>query len=469
MEKNNENVTSNLLEIFVKRDGVRLEDIYGRAIAILGVRGSGKTNTAAVFVEELLSKGVPVIVLDIDGEYWTLRESYDVLILSADEKADIQLNIDNNEQASRLAEALLDTYVPAVIDLSEFIIDEYSKYLVAFLEELWRSSKLYRRPLFLVVEEAHEFIPQGYSSPVKNVLVRIALRGRKRGLGLIMVSQRSAKVEKDVLSQAEYYVLHKIVHPADLRVYKELLPLSPREIENIVPKLGVGEALFYDGLSVRRVKVRKRKTFHVGYTPKAYSKISFRLRSIDKSLLERILSVIEPQMSIVQSPNDRPSGRDTAGDIVFTIAENETNKFKCKEEDNFLSSQEVLKTMVRLIAILARTAPSTIAHVYVLAKEKRWLSYSKLRELSDFRTINTREFRRLERLGVLELERRGKEMFVRQCFLADNSAMDRVVIAAIKLLYDERVRPLVERKKRQTIDKSSSLMISGLGDVTSAV
>ena len=469
MEKSSNNTTSNILEIFVDHDGIRLEDIYGKAIAVLGVRGSGKTNTAAVFVEELLSKGIPVIVLDIDGEYWTLRESYDVLIVSADEKADIQLDISDSEQAFRLAKALFDTYIPAVIDLSEFIIDEYSGYLVAFLEEVWRSSKLYRHPLFLLIEEAHEFIPQGYSSPVKNVLVRIALRGRKRGLGLIMVSQRSAKVDKDVLSQAEYYVLHKVMHPADLRVYKELLPLNPREIESVIPKLGVGEALFYDGLGVRKVKVRKRRTFHIGYTPKTYSKMSFRLRSIDRSLLERILSIIELQTNATRSANDEPSLQDTVKDSVSATVEDRTSGFEHEKEAAFIPSLRALETVVRLVSILARAAPSTIAHVYVLAREQRWLSYSELRGLSGFRAVNTREFRRLKRLGILELERHGREMFVRQRFLTGDSIIDIVVLEALRVLYNKRVRPLLERKKRQATSESGLPMASDLGDVMGAV
>ena len=35
--------------------------------AILGVRGSGKSNTASALVEELLDKGVPIVVVDIEG------------------------------------------------------------------------------------------------------------------------------------------------------------------------------------------------------------------------------------------------------------------------------------------------------------------------------------------------------------------------------------------------------------------
>lgn len=470
--KSNSSPTSDsILEVFVGGEGVRLDDIYGKAIAILGVRGSGKTNTAAVFVEELLAKGVPVIVLDIDGEYWTLRESYDILIVSADERADIPLNIGDNLQAEKLARALLSTYIPAVIDLSEFIVNEYSNYLVGFLGEIWRSSKLYRRPLFVVVEEAHEFIPQGYSTPVKNLLVRIALRGRKRGLGLIMVSQRSAKVDKDVLSQAEYYVLHKVMHPADLRVYKDLLPLNPREIEAIVPKLGVGEALFYDGSTVKEVRVRKRRTFHMGFTPKTSTKTSFRLRSIDRALLDRVLSIIGSQTSKSLTGSSGPDRRDSPIGGASAGRGSGAVGPRRGEDSLYTAIHRALEVIVEIVSVLARMSPSTVTHVYVLARERGWLSYSELREASGFKAVNARELRRLERLGIIELERHGREMFVRQSFLTGDSSIDRAIVEALRLLYDERARPLLERVRRQAAsnDKGGPSKPRRLGSVVDAL
>ena len=385
--KENRSFNKTKLNIFINDDGLPLNRIVGKAVAILGVRGSGKTNTSAVLVEELLLKGVPSIILDVDGEYWTLREKYDILLVSSDKgKADININIKNKNQAIKLAKALLEAYVPAVIDLSEYIIDEYSEYLVAFLEEIWKVSKLYRKPLFLVLEEAHEFIPQGSSTTTKPILVRIALRGRKRGLGLIMVSQRSAKVDKDVLTQAEYYILHKVIHPADLRVYKELLPLDPKEVEAIVPRLEVGEALFYDGLNIKKVRIRKRYTYHVGYTPITSSERSFQLRKIDKSILDHVLSLID-----IKSNNlvdfENINNKDILKKENKLIDKNGLMN-KCIREDACLRA---LDNIVNLIYIFSHFPRSVIAQMYILAKENRWLSYSELKELSGFKTINSKK------------------------------------------------------------------------------
>jgi sulfhydrogenase subunit alpha len=44
--------------------------------------------------------------------------------------------------------------------------------------------------------------------------------GERRGLGAIVVSQRSAKVEKDVLSQAGMLFLHRVVHEVDLDIFE---------------------------------------------------------------------------------------------------------------------------------------------------------------------------------------------------------------------------------------------------------
>ena len=444
-----------VLKVFDK-GGIRLEDIYGKAIAILGVRGSGKTNTAAVFVEELLSKGIPVIIFDIDGEYWTLREVYDVLIISSDEKADISLEISNIDQAIRLARALLDTYIPAVIDLSDFIIDDYKVYLNTFLEEIWRVSRVYKRPLFLIIEEAHEFIPQGHSNPLKSILVRIALRGRKRGLSLIMVSQRSAKVDKDVLSQAEYYILHKVIHPADMRVYKELLPMGPKELEIIVPKLEVGEAIFYDGFEAIKVKIRKRHTFHVGYTPKKYSDKNYRLKSIDKSILERVLLAIEsPSISMRSSYNvGKISSQNTSIKGGSLDSKGNVKEIIINNMEHSLDSSKVLETIIELVTILTNVSPSTIAHLYILALKRKWMSYSDLKLLSGFKTINTREFKRLNRLGIIELKKHGRRKIVRQHFLTNIDGTNEIILKVLSLVYKKRVLPIIEHRKKVGSNKN---------------
>jgi DNA helicase HerA-like ATPase len=50
----------------------------------LGKSGSGKSNSASVVVEELLDDGYPVLIVDVDREYFGLKEEYELLHLGAD-------------------------------------------------------------------------------------------------------------------------------------------------------------------------------------------------------------------------------------------------------------------------------------------------------------------------------------------------------------------------------------------------
>ncbi|MCY0874003.1 MAG: ATP-binding protein [Acidianus infernus] len=143
-----------------------------------------------------------------------------------------------------------------IIDMNEWN-DEAFNFLFKFLDSFWNLSKVYRTNVFLVLEEAHEFIPQGERTKISEEITRFALRGRKRGIGMIMISQRSARVNKDVLTQSEVYFLHKVVHPVDLKVYREILPLKTKEVADVVKSLDVGEALLYMNGRVEKVRIKK--------------------------------------------------------------------------------------------------------------------------------------------------------------------------------------------------------------------
>lgn len=45
-------------------------DAVTETFAILGIRGSGKTNTAGVIAEELLANGQQVVVVDPTDSWW---------------------------------------------------------------------------------------------------------------------------------------------------------------------------------------------------------------------------------------------------------------------------------------------------------------------------------------------------------------------------------------------------------------
>ncbi|MBU0595218.1 ATP-binding protein [Candidatus Bipolaricaulota bacterium] len=262
-----------------------LEAVIGQCIAILGIRGSGKSNTAGVIIEELLDNSYPMTIVDIEGEYFGLKEKYEVLVVGTGEGVDIEIDA---SCAGEIAQVSIEQNVPVVLDLSGFLSDERSELLKVYLSSLWNIAGTLRRPYIIGIEEAHEFIPQGTKSELKELIARIALRGRKRGLGAIIVSQRSAKVDKDVLSQAGMLLLHRVVHEVDMRVYGELLPWRKSEVKEIISSLETGDCIYLNGETILPIYVRERRTFHAGFTPSLEAVKAPELRSVSASIIEAI-------------------------------------------------------------------------------------------------------------------------------------------------------------------------------------
>ncbi|MGC9529707.1 MAG: ATP-binding protein [Candidatus Bipolaricaulaceae bacterium] len=262
-----------------------LAEVIGQCVAILGIRGSGKSNTAGVIFEELLTARYPLSIVDIDGEYFGLKEKYELLVVGAGENVDIEVDA---AAAGGVAELSLREGVPVVLDVSDMLVDERELFVLEYLTRIWSLAGKLRKPYMIGIEECHEFIPQGVRTDLKEVISRIALRGRKRGLGAVIISQRSAKVEKDVLTQAGMLFLHRVVHEVDMRVYGELLPWPRGEAKEQVTSLGVGECIFMSGQEVRKVRIRPRETFHGGFTPSFQPVETPKLRQVRGEILAAI-------------------------------------------------------------------------------------------------------------------------------------------------------------------------------------
>jgi len=135
-----------------------LEEIIGQCIGILGIRGSGKSNTAGVIFEELLRNNYPLSIVDIDGEYFGLKERYEVLVVGHGEGVEIEVDADCAEEIAQIS---MEKNIPVVLDLSGFLSEERTEFLKEYLTALWDLAGKLRRPYIVGIEEAHEFIPQG--------------------------------------------------------------------------------------------------------------------------------------------------------------------------------------------------------------------------------------------------------------------------------------------------------------------
>ena len=122
-------------------------------------------------------------------------------------------------------------------------------------------------PFFLVLEEAHNYCPErsfGEAASSK-VLRTIASEGRKFGLGLCVISQRPARVDKSILSQCTTQLVLKITNPHDLKAVSNSVEGLTSETEQEIRNLPIGTALVTGIVDLPLITtIRPRRTRHGG-------------------------------------------------------------------------------------------------------------------------------------------------------------------------------------------------------------
>ncbi len=120
----------------------------------------------------------------------------------------------------------------------------------------------------LVLEEAHNFCPEkGFERTVSSDILRtIASEGRKFGLGLMVISQRPARVDKNILSQCNTQIIMKVTNPNDLKAISKGLEGISSDVEEDIKGLSPGVAMIVSTYIERPilVDIRTRKSKHGG-------------------------------------------------------------------------------------------------------------------------------------------------------------------------------------------------------------
>ena len=254
--------------------------------AILAKKSSGKTYLGMVLVEEFLKVGrVPVVVVDPTG-VWApgLRATadgqpspYPILTIGGN-YGDLPLT--DGAYQGKLVAAVVDRVRPhsVILDVSNLTVARQHEVVADFGEGLFATAL--RSPILLVVDEADEFAPQVLTTSAHqkrslDVLDRIIRRGRTKGLGSVLITQRAAVLNKNVLSQVDTLFLLCMLAPSDLESVSDWLrhvvPVGQRvECLGQLPSLQPGEAFYLRaGASTqfRKFVVRRRDTFDSSYTP----------------------------------------------------------------------------------------------------------------------------------------------------------------------------------------------------------
>ncbi len=123
-------------------------------------------------------------------------------------------------------------------------------------------------PLLVLLEEAHSFAPErSFGVTAASRIVRtIASEGRKFGMGLCVVSQRPARIDKSVLSQCNTQIILKVTNPNDLRAISQSIEGFSQGLEEEIMQLQPGVALVV-GEAVEQpifVDIRVKRSRHGG-------------------------------------------------------------------------------------------------------------------------------------------------------------------------------------------------------------
>lgn len=247
--------------------------------AVLAKSNGGKTYLTLKMEEQLCDLGAFFVTLDPVGKHWALRAGKDgspeggksdVWVLGG-LHGDVPLE---PKSGSLIADTVLDHPGRYVLDVSTFDSDsEQDEFARDFARRLFRrKAKSPGFPLLLILEEAESFIPQmprPNQTQMLGAFGRIARQGRNHGLGLWMVSQRAAALNKGVLSQADVLIAKEMSHKRDRDAVDEWVRANgtPEEREVLMASLAslrVEEAWVWSPTWLRcfeRTTVLPRVTF----------------------------------------------------------------------------------------------------------------------------------------------------------------------------------------------------------------
>ncbi len=396
-----------------------LNKVLSMHLAVLAKSGSGKSYAVGALLEEIISRKIPVLVIDPHGEYSTLKykneEKDDVEKLksiglspegySVEEYGDT--NIVNDAKPLRLSNPLsqdeLMHLIPGKLSNSQLAVlysslkhasdfdslllaleqEEGSvKYGVISMVEYIKSTGVFSSnptpiqaylksgsctiinlkgmnpdvqevivyklckdlfesrkknevpPFFLVVEEAHNYCPERSFGETKasKTMRNIASEGRKFGLGLCVISQRPARVDKSVLSQCTTQILLKVTNPNDVKAISSSVEGITSHAEKELQNLGIGSAMITGITDVPLlVNIRPRKSMHGGKTQGILEEKNF-MKQAEEFTEEDLAGVIKPNKShkdiILMSEKPVEKVRVLLRPCVLVVCEDNNKEYK---------------------------------------------------------------------------------------------------------------------------------------------
>ena len=176
---------------------INVERLIVSRLLISATSGQGKSWTIRRLLEQTHGQ-IQQIVIDVEGEFFSLRERYDYVLAGGtdgDCPADVRC-------AAMLARKLLELRVSCIVDIYELTMKDRIHFVKLFLESMINAPKSLWHPCMVVIDESQLFAPQDAKCESTQAVVDLMTRGRKRGYTGVLCTLRPAALDANVRATA---------------------------------------------------------------------------------------------------------------------------------------------------------------------------------------------------------------------------------------------------------------------------
>lgn len=353
--------------------------------------GGGKSWLLRRLLEQSHGK-VQQIIIDLEGEFSTLREKYDYILAAKEGDTPAE-----PRSAALLAKRLLELNVSAIIDLYELSHQERKHFVRLFLSAMVNAPKNLWHPCLVIIDEAHVFAPQTGQSEAMESVIDLATRGRKRGYCAVLATQRLSKLHKDAVAEMNNKLIGRTGLDIDRKRAAEELGFTTKEDAISLRNLAPGEFYAFGpaiSQTVEKVTVGPVETSH----PKAGARIITKvtpptakirkiiaqladlpkeaqqeikdlegLKAANASLkrqlsqLEKQRPVAEPKIVTVEKPNDNhlKALRHIQSTVDQALGENSASKVTVPVTSPSSDTKPIVGGAMRMLHVLASRYPMT--------------------------------------------------------------------------------------------------------------
>jgi hypothetical protein len=214
-----------------------LDRLVGSHLGIVANAGGGKSGLIRRLLEQTHGR-IQHIVLDIEDEFYSLRERFDYVIAGGD--GDAPATVGN---AAALARGALEHGFSLICQLNDLGGEGAREFVHAFLSAMLMAPRDLWRPCLIVIDETQRFDADS--------IRMLTERGRKRGFTAVLASQRLPKIDANIRGDLNNWIMGRVGQSLDRRIMADQLGMTKageRELAGIQPRhfWAMGPALSAD-------------------------------------------------------------------------------------------------------------------------------------------------------------------------------------------------------------------------------